>query len=216
MPFRFVSKTISWLQQLDGRLVWRIDPPAGEQRTLKDVYLTFDDGPIPEVTPWVLDTLSSLGVKATFFCIGQNVANNQAIFERLKAEGHAVGNHTWDHPSGWRTSARAYYRTVLMCQTMTGTDMFRPPYGRITNRQINALRKRFQVVMWDVLAGDFEDGLTGADCVDMVMRKVRPGSIIVFHDNLISQERMRHALPIVVQRLLAQGYQFCTMPNKAA
>jgi peptidoglycan/xylan/chitin deacetylase (PgdA/CDA1 family) len=213
MPFRVVSKTISWLQQLDGRMLWRVDPQPDKGPVGRTVYLTFDDGPIPEVTPWVLDTLKGLGVKATFFCIGQNVVNNPAIFDRLKAEGHAVGNHTWDHPSGWRTSARAYYRTVLKCQAVTSTDMFRPPYGRITNRQINALRKRFQVVMWDVLAGDFEDGMTGADCVDVVMRRTRPGSIIVFHDNLISQERMRHALPVVVRRLLDAGYRFETLPH---
>ena len=216
MRFRVVSKTISWLQQLDGRMLWRVDPPPGRGPVGRSVYLTFDDGPIPEVTPWVLDTLKELGVKATFFCIGQNVVNNPAIFERLKAEGHAVGNHTWDHPSGWRTSARSYYSTVLTCQAVTATDMFRPPYGRITNRQINALRKRFQVVMWDVLAGDFEDGMTGEDCVDVVMRRTRPGSIIVFHDNLISQERMRHALPIVVRRLLADGYRFELLPHTQA
>jgi peptidoglycan-N-acetylglucosamine deacetylase len=211
MGLRIISKTMSWLQQLDGRMVWNVPPTEGS----KEVYLTFDDGPIPEVTPWVLDTLQRLGVKATFFCIGQNVANNPSIFERLKREGHAVGNHTWDHPSGWRVSARSYYRSILHCQQLTGTDMFRPPYGRITNRQINALRKRYQVVMWDVLAGDFEDGLSGKDCVNVVMRRVKPGSIIVFHDNLISQERMQHALPVVVERLLKQGYRFATLPHRS-
>lgn len=216
MPFRVVSKTISWLQQLDGRMLWRVDQPHGARQTDRTVYLTFDDGPIPEVTPWVLDTLKELGVKATFFCIGQNVVNNPAIFERLQAEGHAVGNHTWDHPSGWRTSARAYYRTVLKCQEVTSTDIFRPPYGRITNRQINALRRRFQVVMWDVLAGDYEDGMTGEDCVNVVMKHTRPGSIIVFHDNLISQDRMRHALPLVVRRLMAEGYSFAPLPHRRA
>lgn len=211
MGLRIISKSMSWLQQLDGRMVWNVPGAEGA----RPVYLTFDDGPIPEVTPWVLDTLRSLGVKATFFCIGQNVANNPAIFERIKNEGHAVGNHTWDHPSGWRSPARAYYRSILECQKLTRTDMFRPPYGRITNRQINALRKRFQVVMWDALAGDFEDGLSGPDCVKVVMRRVKPGSIIVFHDNLISQERMRHALPVVVERLLKNGYEFKTLPHKA-
>ena len=216
MPFRVVSKTISWLQQLDGRMLWRMDPPDGAKGTDRTVYLTFDDGPIPEVTPWVLDTLKELGVKATFFCIGQNVVNNPAIFERLKVEGHAVGNHTWDHPSGWRTSARAYYRTVLKCQAVTSTNMFRPPYGRITNRQIIALRKRFQLVMWDVLAGDYEDGMTGEECVKVVLKHTRPGSIIVFHDNLISQVRMRHALPVVIRELLADGYRFATLPHARA
>ncbi len=215
MGLRLVSKTISWLQQLDGRMLWRVESDLPGPARDKDVYLTFDDGPIPEVTPWVLDTLKRLDVKATFFCIGQNVANNPVIFDRLKAEGHAVGNHTWDHPSGWRTSARGYFRTVLKCQGLTRTDMFRPPYGRITNRQINVLRKHFQLVMWDVLAGDFEDGLTGEDCVSVVMRKVRPGSIIVFHDNLISQKRMRYSMPIVVERLLERGYRFATLPHRA-
>ena len=216
MGLMIVSKTISWLQQLDGRMLWRMDDPAPAPDGPKNVYLTFDDGPIPEVTPWVLDTLAARGVKATFFCIGQNVANNPELFARLKAEGHAVGNHTWDHPNGWRTPARRYYRTVLECQRYTGTDIFRPPYGRITNRQVNALRNRFQVVMWDVLSGDFDDNITGEECVRGVMRRTRPGSIIVFHDNLISEQRMRHALPIVVDKLLEQGFTFATVPHRTA
>ncbi len=216
MGLRLVSKTISWLQQLDGRMQWRMVPAGSARDGEKVVYLTFDDGPIPEVTPWVLDTLKKFDAKATFFCIGQNIANNPGIFDRLKAEGHAVGNHTWDHPSGWRTSARQYYRTVLRCQQITGTDLFRPPYGRITNRQINALRKRFKLMMWDVLAGDFEDGMTGDGCVRVVMQRTRPGSIIVMHDNLISEERMRHALPLVLDGLLKKGYRFATLPTRPA
>lgn len=214
MGLRIISKTISWLQQLDGRMIWHMS--HGQPASEKKVYLTFDDGPIPEVTPWVLDTLQQLGVRATFFCIGQNVANNAAIYERLVNEGHVVGNHTWDHPSGWRTSARGYYRTVLKCQRLTRTDLFRPPYGRVTNRQINALRKRFRIVMWDVLSGDFEQDLSGAQVEEIVMRRMRPGSIIVFHDNLISQERMRYAMPRVVERLLKEGYQFDVLPHGAS
>lgn len=214
MGFGLLSKTIAWLQQLDGRMLWRVDPDPITGNGAKDVYLTFDDGPLPELTPFVLDTLKGFGVKATFFCIGQNIANNPAIFERVKAEGHAIGNHTWDHPSGWRTSPKQYYRTVLKCQPYTQTDLFRPPYGRFTNRQINALQKRFKLVMWDVLAGDFDHSLSGDDCVKGVLERTRPGSILVFHDNLISETNMRYAMPRVVEQLLVSGYRFVTLPTR--
>lgn len=212
MGLGLATRAITWLQQLDGRMVWRMDDPEVLRR--KQVYLTFDDGPLPVLTPWVLDTLKELGVKATFFCIGKNVQDNPDIFQRLKAEGHAIGNHTWDHPNGWKTSAFSYYRTALKCQPFTGTDMFRPPYGRMTNRQINALRRRFRLMMWDVLAGDFDQSLSGDACVQGVLRRTRPGSILVFHDNMISERNMRYAMPIVVRELLKKGYSFNTLPNK--
>lgn len=212
MGLRIVSKTIAWLQQLDSRMLWL--GPTGTAANDRKVYLTFDDGPIPEVTPWVLDTLKKYGIKASFFCIGQNIEKNPELFQRMRDEGHAIGNHTWDHPSGWKTSARAYYRTVLRCQQLTRTDMFRPPYGRITNRQINALRKRYQLIMWDVLSGDFEQHMSGEEVARVVLGSSKPGSIIVFHDNLLSQERMRYAMPHVVEQLLKQGYEFALLPYK--
>jgi peptidoglycan/xylan/chitin deacetylase (PgdA/CDA1 family) len=209
---RAIMDAVGRLLRLDGRMLWRMDVTDGA----KLVYLTFDDGPIPDVTPWVLDTLKGLGVKATFFCIGKNIATHPHLFERAKSEGHAVGNHTWDHPSGWRTTPRSYYRNVLACQDLTGTDLFRPPYGRITNRQLAALSGRFKVVMWDVLAYDFEDRYTDRSRVDEVLRQVRPGSIIVFHDSVKCAQRMRTSMPEVVERLLADGYRFAVLPSGKA
>ena len=206
---RAITDAVGRLLRLDGRMLWRANVTDGS----KAVYLTFDDGPVPEVTPWVLDTLQHFGAKATFFCIGKNIAAHPDLFARLRAEGHAVGNHTWDHPSGWRTTRRSYYRNVLACQDLTTTGLFRPPYGRITNRQLAALRKRFHVVMWDVLAYDFEDRYTDRSRNDEVLRQVRPGSIIVFHDSLKCAERMRASMPVVVEKLLAEGYRFAVLPS---
>jgi len=209
---RTITDAVGRLLRLDGRFLWRVD----KVNYAKEVYLTFDDGPVPEVTPWVLDTLQQFGVRATFFCIGKNIAAHPRLLARLKAAGNGIGNHTWDHPSGWRTSPRSYYRNVLNCQTLTGTDLFRPPYGRITNRQLAALRKRFHVVMWDVLAYDFEDRYTDKSRIAAVLRQVRPGSIIVFHDSLKCADRMRAAMPVVVERLLADGYSFAVLPSRNA
>jgi peptidoglycan/xylan/chitin deacetylase (PgdA/CDA1 family) len=206
MRLRLISTVLPLIHQLDKRLLWRVDTKD------KVLYLTFDDGPIPELTPWVLDTLKAHGARATFFCLGRNVEAHPALFQRLKDEGHAVGNHTYDHPSGWRSERSAYYRSVLRCQALTRTDLFRPPYGRATSSQINTLRKRYTLVMWDVLSGDFEERMTGQDCVDVVRTKARPGSIIVFHDNLLSEIRMRYALPRVLEHFTKLGYRFDPLP----
>jgi peptidoglycan-N-acetylglucosamine deacetylase len=206
MGLSLLSNALSRLQQLDERMIWRLP----EKDSV--VYLTFDDGPLPDVTPWVLDTLHHHGLRATFFCIGEHIVQNPALFERIKLEGHVVGNHTWSHPSGWTTKARSYYREVLQCEALTGTKLFRPPYGRVSNRQLNALHKRYSIVMWDVLSGDFEHGMTGDRCAHVVLRRVRPGSIIVFHDNVRSKACMMRALPLVISGLLQQGFTFRTLP----
>jgi peptidoglycan-N-acetylglucosamine deacetylase len=206
---RTITDAAGRLLRLDGRLCWRVEVPAGA----KEVFLTFDDGPVPEVTPWVLDALRDLGVRATFFCIGHLAAGAPGLVDRIRAEGHGLGNHTWDHASGWNTPPRAYYRNVLRCQERTGTPLFRPPYGRITNRQIAAIRKRFRVVMWDVIAYDFDDRWSDAERVEEVVRQVCPGSIIVFHDSLKCADRMRGSMPTVVRRLLAGGYTFGVLPD---
>lgn len=181
---------------------WRV--PTAE----KVLYLTFDDGPIPDVTPWVLETLASAGAKATFFCIGRNCAENPTILQQVRTGGHTIGNHTWDHPRGRRTSTFAYLRNVLRCQSITGTTLFRPPYGSITRRQSAALRHRFDLVMWDVLSADFDTRLDGATCLGNVLRHARPGSIIVFHDSLKAEGRLRYALPRVLEHFAGKGYRF--------
>lgn len=193
--------------------------PAGSRwkrrvRTREKVlYITFDDGPIPEVTPWVLDTLKAFGAKATFFCIGANIDRHPQLFSRLVAEGHAIGNHTYNHISGWATTRFSYLRDSLRCQELTRTELFRPPYGRITLGQARALSSRFQLVFWDVLSEDFDGRLEARKCLDNVIANSRPGSIIVFHDSLLAEERVRYALPRTLEHFAAKGYRFDALPG---
>lgn len=189
------------LAVLDRRVLWRV--PTRE----KEVFLTFDDGPQPEVTPWVLDTLAAYGAKATFFCLGRNAERYPELFLRLRNEGHAVGHHTWDHSDGWRTPARAFHRTVLRGGKQIGGHLFRPPYGHLCPAQLRALGKRYRVVMWDVMGGDFKPGRTGAACARLVLGRTRPGSIIVLHDNLKSAKCLTDALPLILEGLARLGYR---------
>mgnify|MGYP001551530171 FL=1 len=180
------------LAMLDRRILWRI-PGSG-----KEVYLTFDDGPTPEATPWVVDTLAKHGARATFFCLGRNAERHPELVDRLRSEGHAIGHHTWDHPDGWRTSPKSYYRNVLHGHRQTGGILFRPPYGRVPIGQLRRLGRHFRVVMWDVLSGDFHSGAAGETCVKRVLARTRPGSIIVFHDNVQRLRCLRDTLPVVL------------------
>lgn len=203
----YLARTPSLLKPLMKELLWNM--PADERK----VYLTFDDGPIPEVTPWVLDTLAKYGAKGTFFCIGRNAEKNPMLMDRIRREGHSVGNHTYDHLNGWSTPVTAYLRNVLRCQQLTGSRLFRPPYGRITRPQVQALRKRFTVVMWDVLSGDFDTRIQGPACLRKVVEHSIPGSIIVFHDSLKAAERSRHALPLALEHFTEQGYAMEPLPE---
>lgn len=193
------------LGMLDRRVAWRGPAEAGT------VYLTFDDGPEPEVTPWVLDTLGAHGAKATFFCLGRHAASHPQLVQRIRDEGHAVGHHTWDHADGWRTPGRAYLRSVLLGAEALGSPLFRPPYGRLPCRS-KALRQRFQVVMWDVRGGDYRPGRPGAACARHVLRRARPGSIILLHDNRKSSACLRDALPLILEGLARAGLRCASLP----
>jgi peptidoglycan/xylan/chitin deacetylase (PgdA/CDA1 family) len=185
-----------------------------KSRTEKVIYLTFDDGPIPDVTDFVLKTLKDQQVKATFFCIGDNIRKHPSIFQRLLDEGHQVGNHTYNHLKGWKTDDATYLENFEQCQTLTGTNLFRPPYGRIRKSQIKDIRSRYpemKIIMWDVLSGDFDLNLSPESCYHNVDKYVENGSIIVFHDSLKAFERMQYALPRVIANLKAKGYQFATL-----
>lgn len=185
-----------------------------KSRTEKVIYLTFDDGPIPDVTDFVLKTLRDQQVKATFFCIGDNIRKHPSIFQRLLDEGHQVGNHTYNHLKGWKTDDATYLENFEQCQTLTGTNLFRPPYGRIRKSQIKDIRSRYpemKIIMWDVLSGDFDLNLSPQSCYHNVDKYVENGSIIVFHDSLKAFERMQYALPRVIANLKAKGYQFATL-----
>ncbi|HEX5003307.1 MAG TPA: polysaccharide deacetylase family protein [Bacteroidia bacterium] len=180
--------------------IWKV--PAAD----KSVYLTFDDGPIPEVTPFVLDTLKEYNAKATFFCIGKNVEQNGDIYKRILKEGHRTGNHTYNHPNGWNTTAGKYIANVQQAQQYIGTDLFRPPYGLIRKAQSKILMRNFKIIMWDVLSYDFETENTPEQCFRNVTRKIRPGSIVVFHDSIKAQPNMEYALPKTLHYLKEEGY----------
>lgn len=179
-----------------------------KSRKEQKVYLTFDDGPIPEVTPFILDTLAEHKIKATFFCVGDNIKKNPAIFERILAEGHQVGNHTYNHLRGWDTEDDIYLDNIAKCQQLTGTALFRPPYARAKKSQLKMLHKTYEVVFWDVLSGDFDEYISPEKCYQNVIRHVKNGSVIVFHDNIKAMPRVSYALPKVITYLKQKGYDF--------
>lgn len=198
----YLVKTPAWLRWLSPPALWHI--PTKE----KVLYLTFDDGPIPELTPWILDTLQAFGAKATFFCVGDNVRKHSAIFERTLAAGHAVGNHTFHHLNGWKTPLDTYLKNIEQCREQVNSTLFRPPYGRLTRQQHAALSPEYQVVMWDVLSGDFDPGITPEKCLNNVVRHARPGSVVVLHDNIKATANIRYALPRILEVFSERGYRF--------
>ena len=205
----YLVRTPALAKPLYRDLLWHLP------RTGNNVFLTFDDGPDPSVTPWVLDQLGAHGMKGTFFCVGRNAASHPELVQRMIREGHAVGNHTWDHVRGWGCPDRSYLRNVLQCDALLRTRLFRPPYGRITRSQAACLRRRFRVVMWDVLSADFDEALSGERCAANVLAHVRPGSIVVFHDSRKAEERLRVALPMVLQELTLRGLHSVALPSSA-
>jgi peptidoglycan/xylan/chitin deacetylase (PgdA/CDA1 family) len=172
----------------------------------KTAYLTFDDGPIPEVTPAILDILSKYGVKATFFCVGDNVRKYPEIFQRLIKEGHTIGNHTFHHMNGWKASDEKYIRDIAQCAELVKSNLFRPPYGRIKFSQYKRVKEKYKVVLWDVLSGDYDMSLSGQKCFDIVKKNTRPGSILVFHDNIKAQNKIPELLTKTLDFMRDSGY----------
>ncbi len=191
-----------FLRWLYPSLTWH------RSRTEKRIFLTFDDGPIPDVTPFIINTLNNYGIKATFFCVGENIKKHPLLFERLLENGHRVGNHTHNHLNGWKTPDDYYLQNVDRCQQLTQTPLFRPPYGRGTRSQYTQLRKTHEIIMWDVLSGDFDLRLTPEKCLRNVLRYTQNGSIVVFHDNLKAIPRVTHALPRAIEHWMEEGYAF--------
>lgn len=173
------------------------------------VYLTFDDGPIPEVTPWVLDVLDHYQVKATFFMVGDNVRKHPETFEQVKAAGHRLGNHTFNHIGGLRHSVHKYMLNVEKANAYIRTDLFRPPNGWMKwGQYIGVLQHHYKVIMWDLVTRDYSTRLNGRDVLRNVQRYTRNGSIITFHDSLKSQDKLLYALPRSIEWLQQQGYAF--------
>ena len=192
------------------RDIWQRLYPYGIFRTGKAVYLTFDDGPIPEVTPKVLAILDRYGVKATFFMVGENIDKHPEVFRQVVEAGHAIGNHTYNHLKGWYTPYNEYIANVD--KFPKETKLFRPPYGKATFRQRRALHKKgYRLIYWDILTRDYDPTRTPEQMLKQIQRNVRPGSIINFHDSLKSNERMLEVLPKVIEYLQAEKYAIQTL-----
>ena len=199
----YLVKTPWILKKLYSSLVWDIKTED------KKLYLTFDDGPHSKATSFVLDTLKQYNAKATFFCIGKNVEENRDIFNRIIAEGHTVGNHTQNHLNGWMTDDEAYLDNIKQAALNIDSNLFRPPYGRISRFQIKLLHQlKFKIIMWDVLSGDFDTTLSKEKCVNNVILQANFGSIIVFHDSKKAWERLEYALPRVLEHFKDKGFEF--------
>ncbi len=187
-------------------LTWEL---PGEEKT---VYLTFDDGPTPGVTEWVLDQLDSYKASATFFCLGKNVHENPLLFQEILSRGHSVGNHSYSHLKGFRTSPSGYVSDVRKAREIIDSDLFRPPYGRILSGQIRMLKKDFRIIMWTVLSIDYNSKISGDTVVKNVTHNVRKGSIIVFHDSVKASKHLYYALPEVLDYLTGEGYTIKSIP----
>jgi peptidoglycan-N-acetylglucosamine deacetylase len=204
-----IHRTPFFLPWIYPDLVWRIPTEK------KELFLTFDDGPVPGPTEFVLDTLKQFSIKATFFCIGDNVRKHPDVFKRIVDEGHAVGNHTFNHLKGWSTSLEKYIENVEMYESevrsskfeVRSSKLFRPPYGRITKAQINALHD-YSIIMWDVLTADYQRSVSPTACLRNSIAATRPGSIIVFHDSLKSEKNMSYALPRYIDHFLEKEFSF--------
>ncbi len=183
--------------------LWRI-----KRRGCPTVFLTFDDGPIPEVTPWVLDTLDSYGVKATFFMVGDNVRRHPELLADVRRRGHGVGNHSMHHLQGMKVTTRRYLRDIQEANALIDTNLYRPPHGIMRWAQAAALKDHYNIVMYDVVTRDYSRKISPEQVFDNVRRFVRNGSIIVFHDSLKAERNMRYALPRAIEWIRDRGYEF--------
>jgi peptidoglycan/xylan/chitin deacetylase (PgdA/CDA1 family) len=210
MSFYWI-KTNALIKRIFSNYCW--DIPNKENK----VYLTFDDGPTPEITEWVLSELKKHNAKATFFCIGNNIEKHPDIFEKVINDGHVIGNHTYDHLMGWKTATEAYLENSLLCDTQikkstaqnSQSKLFRPPYGKITKSQSAHLRQLgYKIVMWDVLSADFDRNISPEKCLQNVIKNVKSGSVIVFHDSVKASQNLKFALPKTLEYLKENNFTF--------
>lgn len=199
----YLVKSPWLLKRIFSECTWRI------KTNEKILFLTFDDGPNMEATPFVLDQLKEFNARATFFCVGQNVKDHGDLYERILNDGHKVGNHTFSHLNGWKTKDRIYLQNILMASKIIDSDLFRPPFGKITKFQISLLKEQqLKPVMWDVLSGDFDNSIKPESCYLNVINNAGKGSIIVFHDSGKALRNLRFALPRVLKFYSEKGYVF--------
>jgi peptidoglycan/xylan/chitin deacetylase (PgdA/CDA1 family) len=201
----YLVKTPWLLKQFYSNMIWN------KSRRRHCIYVTFDDGPIPFVTPYVLNILKQYNAKATFFCIGDNVRKHPDVFEQIENEGHSIGNHTFNHLKGWKTDNETYVENFLKADELLHVDLFRPPYGRIKKSQAKLIQKTkpdTKIIMWDVLSGDFDPDLKAETCLQHVLRYTRNGSIVVFHDSLKAYDRLEYVLPRAMEEWSKKGFEF--------
>ncbi len=208
----YFTKTPFWLKKLYPTCLWNYPNIKGE----KKIYLSFDDGHHSVATPFVLDLLKKYNAKATFFCIGKNVVQEPILFHRLLAEGHTVGNHTFNHLNGWKSPCENYIADMQKAQEIIPSKLFRPPYGRMTKKEEAEwllLHSGAKIVMWSVLSGDFDKKISGEKCWENVRRHTVSGDIIVFHDSAKARERMEYTLPKTLQYFQERGFRFDVLPQ---
>ena len=197
-----IEQPTKWLRWLYPSAIWRMDP------TEKAVYLTFDDGPIPESTPWLIETLDRYGVKATFFMVGDNVRKYPELMELIRSHGHRLGNHTFNHIGGITVGSKRYLRNANKADKLIGSNLFRPPRGWMRNAQYINLRRHYTIIMWDRVTRDYSKRLTAEEVLENVKRYTRNGSIITFHDSLRSIDKLKKILPLCLEWLQKEGYEF--------
>ena len=203
----FLHHSPFWLKAFFPGFIWHI--PTQE----KKIFLTFDDGPIPDITESVLETLAHYKAKATFFCIGNNVEKHPEIFQKLLTNNHSIGNHTFNHMNGWKTEDDVYLENIKQCDAALNlpTKLFRPPYGRIKKSQSLVVKKERQIIMWDVLSGDFSKEITQEICLRKSIQHARPGSIVLFHDSIKAATNMQYVLPRFLEHFSNLGFSFEAM-----
>ena len=204
----FLHYSPFWLKAFFPRYKWHV------RTNEKKIFLTFDDGPIPDITEFVLTTLNQYNAKATFFCIGDNVRRHPGIFQQILNQGHSVGNHTYNHMNGWKSADAEYMANIKLCekQLALDTNLFRPPYGRMKKSQSRQLPAHKEIIMWDVLSGDFSTEIRPEICLEKTLKYTRPGSIVLFHDSLKAAPNMQYTLPRYLNHFSELGYQFEALP----
>ena len=185
--------------------LWNITTPKNE------IFLTFDDGPIPQITPWVLEQLKQFNAKATFFCVGENISKYPDIFQKILNDGHVIGNHTYNHLNGWKNSKEDYLENIEKCNAYAKSNLFRPPYGKLMINQYKDLKRKYKIVMWDVLSGDFDLNLSKEKCFKNVVENAKKGSVVVFHDSIKAELRLKYTLPKVLEYYSNRGFTFGTL-----
>ncbi len=196
----------NFITKLFPSLLWKI--PNNDNV----VYLTFDDGPVPEATPWVLNLLDKYKIKASFFCVGDNVRKYPQIYEEVLRQGHSVGNHTFNHLNAFSTKPKEYFNNIEKASSYINSNLFRPPRGFIKKSHYKLVKHKYKTVMWTVLSVDYDKNVTVEKCVNNVVNNVKSGSIIVFHDSVKAWKNMHQALPTVIENLLQRGFQFEVLP----